>query len=163
METVTATAHYPTVEEKHQPHEWVATDAWFHLQCHKMNILYQLFKRKKGKMNYKENKTTSMSMMRRRQRRTIRRTKRWEIGYRLQQVKRDFTSTSTNNETHSLQTLFRQLRTLPDRIYKRVNPSFSCQHAGASTGPVICTEVISFVHFFVPLFVFTTSFKLTLL
>jgi len=64
------------------------------------------------------------------------------------------------------QTVSRQIRTLLDRIYKRVKHPFGCQHVGASTGPAICTKFISFVFSFVFLLFFlvcTTSFKLTLL
>ena len=41
------------------------------------------------------------------------------------------------------QTLSRQIRTLPDRIYKSVHSPFSCHHAGAIPGPATSTDYIS--------------------
>ena len=41
------------------------------------------------------------------------------------------------------QTLSRQIRTLPDRIYKRVHSPFGCHHAGAIPGPAISINYIS--------------------
>ena len=41
------------------------------------------------------------------------------------------------------QTLSRQIRTFPDRIYKRVHSPFGCHHAGVIPGPAISTNYIS--------------------